>query len=808
MNSLIRKQYRLVKQLRDSTERQTWLAFDEEQKQQVILKLLRFDDSFEWSNLKLFERESKILQQLEHSQIPDFLDFFELDDDGEHKFVLVQSYIEAKSLTEHIQAGRTFTDVDIKQIAESILSTLSYLHSQYPPVVHRDIKPSNVLLGDRSGNYVGKVYLVDFGSIQTPIAKTTDTFTVVGSYGYMAPEQFIGRASPASDLFGLGMTLIYLAAGQHPADLMTDNSTSDWRERIPLSPYLTEWVKRLTETDPSRRFKTVEEAIDHLKRPPALSIEKPSIVTDSLSKQYHLPYWSGMPLRYQAAGLSGLLMGGVIGKAIGYISKVIFTGDTSPGFGSILFILTGITVVYFANIKFQTKWSGYRAALSWISWGDRLQNSGNDEEAIAKYDRAVKAAPQYYSAWASKGYSLLNLNRSEEALLSYEKAIELKPNYSWLWGKHGWVLSRLGRDEEAISSYDRALELKPRYSWAWGKRGDALRNSNRHEEAVTSYDKAIRIDPKNPWFWRCRGAALTATQKYETAIGSCDRAIELDPDDYWAWLFRGEALMEEEVGRYEEALASFKTALSLDSQSCTARSLCSEVLCLLGHYDEAINYIDKQLELSYANSNNKPAWRVYRRNGEIHISPEMVAYEDIKEKISASKKTAPLEKKRLYERLVESYRGILERGDLRDSVTTFYRGEAYLLLGLYSDAISDMNTVIELSGEGQFLKAPYLRALAKRALSLSAESWEPYLYEAIQNIQSTNYKPGYSYSFDLVLYHSLLGQKVEAQAIYKRDCINSSKQTVEKAQRKLLNHLELFPQDHPLTSWYEQALAS
>jgi len=64
----------------------------------------------------------------------------------------------------------------------------------------------------------GKVFLVDFGGIQqgnkdVADSEVMDTGTLVGTYGYMAPEQLRGSARPASDLFALGGTLLYLLSG-------------------------------------------------------------------------------------------------------------------------------------------------------------------------------------------------------------------------------------------------------------------------------------------------------------------------------------------------------------------------------------------------------------------------------------------------------------------------------------------------------------------------------------------------------------------------------------------------------------------
>ena len=96
----------------------------------------------------------------------------------------------------------------------AILLTLSSPAFQ---VVHRDVKPENIIL--EGGKPGGKVFLVDFGGIQQgeqDIADSdvADTGTLVGTYGYMAPEQLRGLARPASDLFALGGSLLYLLTGQ------------------------------------------------------------------------------------------------------------------------------------------------------------------------------------------------------------------------------------------------------------------------------------------------------------------------------------------------------------------------------------------------------------------------------------------------------------------------------------------------------------------------------------------------------------------------------------------------------------------
>jgi serine/threonine protein kinase len=259
--------YQIQRQLGQQTGRRTFLAHDPLTQNSVVIKILTFDSDFEWTDLKLFEREAAILQSLSHPAIPRYLDYFEIEIGSRKGFALVQTYIEAKSLEEHLKAGRSFDESEIKQLAIALLEILRYLHDRHPSVIHRDIKPSNILLGDRSGNSVGQVYLVDFGSVQTIAARSGSTVTVVGTYGYMPPEQFGGRATPGSDLYSLGATLIYLVTGQHPADLPQKNLRIEFEpSAYNLSSAFKQWLQKMVEPSLEERFAAVQQALEELQR--------------------------------------------------------------------------------------------------------------------------------------------------------------------------------------------------------------------------------------------------------------------------------------------------------------------------------------------------------------------------------------------------------------------------------------------------------------------------------------------------------------------------------------------------------------
>jgi serine/threonine protein kinase len=264
------ERYQILKQLGERVGQKTLLARDLSTQELVVIKLLPLGEDFDWQYLKLFEREAKTLQSLSHPAIPRYIDYLEIDEPGHKSFALVQTYIDGKSLEEHLKRGRTFSNSEVQELAKSLLEILIYLHGHTPPIIHRDIKPSNILLTDRSGNSVGRVYLVDFGSVQTLAAQEGGTITVVGTYGYMPPEQFGGRTTPASDLYSLGATLIFLITGLHPTELPQPDLRLQFRQILPaisVNSDFADWLELITEPSLERRLNSANKALEFLKNP-------------------------------------------------------------------------------------------------------------------------------------------------------------------------------------------------------------------------------------------------------------------------------------------------------------------------------------------------------------------------------------------------------------------------------------------------------------------------------------------------------------------------------------------------------------
>lgn len=247
----------------------TYSAVDSHTGDRVALKALSLRRMNDWKVLELFEREAKVLAQLTHPAIPRYLDYFQIDHESDRDFYIVQQLVEGKSLAQAIADGWHGTEGDIQKIAEQVLDVLIYLHELKPPVVHRDIKPQNLILQPN-----GKIAIVDFGAVQDTYRNTqVGGSTVVGTYGYMPPEQFRGKAVPATDLYALGATILFLLTGRSPADLPEVRFKINFRGSVNISEHFADWLDRMIEPAIEERFSNARQALKALQNQLLPSIE-------------------------------------------------------------------------------------------------------------------------------------------------------------------------------------------------------------------------------------------------------------------------------------------------------------------------------------------------------------------------------------------------------------------------------------------------------------------------------------------------------------------------------------------------------
>ncbi len=238
----------------------------------VVIKELRLDAVASWKAVQLFEREARALARIDHPRVPRYLDAFVHDETGRPApsdreqvagsvptaYFLVQSKVDGQSIAERVESRGTLDAAGASAILRALLDVLAYLHATDPPIIHRDITPKNVVLGESGA------WLVDFGAVQDRVRRESSmASTSIGTVGYAPQEQWVGTARPATDLYGLGMTVLFSMTGCDPSRLPYDdkNDCVDVDAAIPTAPAsLRETLSRMTEPRLARRLATAAEA--------------------------------------------------------------------------------------------------------------------------------------------------------------------------------------------------------------------------------------------------------------------------------------------------------------------------------------------------------------------------------------------------------------------------------------------------------------------------------------------------------------------------------------------------------------------
>ena len=251
---------------------EVYKARDTELGRDVAVKVISTKIAPKQKSIDRFEREAKTVAQLSH---PNILDIHDFGRDGEHVFAVTE-LLEGSDLRERTRNKRLPLSKTL-EIGIAVANGLAAAHSK--GIVHRDIKPENVFVTS-----TGQVKILDFGiaglkddaaitDFADPEAKTeslTGTGVVVGTVGYMSPEQVRGESVDArSDIFAFGCLLYEMLAGHRAfqqataADTMRaildqdpDPISDYWPD---VAPALEVIVARCLEKEPDERFESARD---------------------------------------------------------------------------------------------------------------------------------------------------------------------------------------------------------------------------------------------------------------------------------------------------------------------------------------------------------------------------------------------------------------------------------------------------------------------------------------------------------------------------------------------------------------------
>ena len=314
--------YRIAEKIGAGGMGEVYRAHDERLDRDVAVKVIHEAVAQDADRLARFEREAKAVAALSHSNILEIFDF----DTEEDVTYAVTELLEGETLREHLRKlGGPLPWNRVQEIGAAVADGLGAAHRR--GVVHRDIKPSNIFLCSD-----GRVKILDFGlaathgmvsseaetgSIEAPL---THQGTVMGTVGYMAPEQVRGEpADHRSDIFALGCVLYEMITGERAfkRDTTAEIMTAILREEPPsfaesgaqVPPDLAKTVSHCLEKNPERRFQSAADI--------AFALGSESEVADSRvvpSELSRTRTWA-MPL-LAVAGILVVALGMVFGPGI------------------------------------------------------------------------------------------------------------------------------------------------------------------------------------------------------------------------------------------------------------------------------------------------------------------------------------------------------------------------------------------------------------------------------------------------------------------------------------------------------------
>jgi serine/threonine-protein kinase len=239
---------------------EVWRGTDTLLGRQVAVKLLKTEYADHPTFRSRFETEARHAASLQHPGIAAVYDFGEAqatDGSGVHRPYLVMELVDGQPLSALIQQGRPMDPDVVRDLLGQTADALGAAHAA--GIVHRDVKPANLLVTpDRH------VKITDFGIARaTEGMALTETGQVMGTPQYLSPEQAQGgTATPASDVYSLGVVAFECLAGRRPfvAETAVATALMHLREPVPELPpevpaALASVVRRALSKNPDERFR-------------------------------------------------------------------------------------------------------------------------------------------------------------------------------------------------------------------------------------------------------------------------------------------------------------------------------------------------------------------------------------------------------------------------------------------------------------------------------------------------------------------------------------------------------------------------
>ena len=259
---LVVERFHIIKELGSGGFATTYLATDLQsgERAKCVVKQLqpKLNSSSVWASAKeRLATEAMVLQWLgKHQQIPEFIGHFEEN----QQFYLVLEFIEGEEFEQEVHR-QVLNETQAIEFLYDILGILDVVHKQ--GIIHRDIKPSNLIRRQHDG----KMILIDFGAVKEigtlvfDSTKQTMQTQIIGTPGYMPPEQNNGKPIYSSDIYALGKTVIFGMTDKSPTEWEFKESgvVGAWNQKLAISEAFLKVIDRMTAENCAKRYRNVRQ---------------------------------------------------------------------------------------------------------------------------------------------------------------------------------------------------------------------------------------------------------------------------------------------------------------------------------------------------------------------------------------------------------------------------------------------------------------------------------------------------------------------------------------------------------------------
>ncbi|MDH3967167.1 MAG: tetratricopeptide repeat protein, partial [Rhodospirillales bacterium] len=274
--------------------------------------------------------------------------------------------------------------------------------------------------------------------------------------------------------------------------------------------------------------------------------------------------------------------------------------------------------------------------------------SGRPQDALERFQAAVKIDDGFAPAHNHAGVALCALGRLAEGIASYRRAVGCAANDPNAHHNLGVALLRQREHREAVAVLKRALELAPGNVEALNTLGNALRDLGELDEAAARYLKAAELAPDRPRTWNNLGVLFHRSGAHERSIGYYRKALELAPNYAEAHNNLGAVHLDQE--RAKEAAACFRRALEAKPDFAEAHINLGDLSSRLGRPEESVDHYRRVVDGALGNAGNVASaldglvWtlrRLCRWDGLAELTRDLAAIAGDPERIEGLAKLSP-----------------------------------------------------------------------------------------------------------------------------------------------------------------------